>query len=354
MRKLFAILLLLSLLCGIFSACNKEPTQTPQFQALTWPVGAALPAAEAFATSIPEGGTLRYATTPTFTALGDYTLTLIYTDEKGRESEYEVAFCLVLDKEAPVITGVKDLSVYVGDGIAYRSGVTVTDNTDAPVRFTVDSSRVDITRAGSYPVIYTAIDGAGNETVIKIDVYVYEEAVTKDMLFAEIDRILDHYVGHSASIEVRVRRIYDYVHDTIVYDDSSDKNDWVRAAYEGLRTGKGDCFTYFAISKAFFERMGIENMDIQRTPGIVIERHYWNYINIGTKDNPQWYHFDACRLAGVQHSGCLLTTRQLDAYNSQRVDEYGVGNYFYAYDKASYPASSDVIITPTPSLEPYI
>ncbi len=353
MRKSLVILLLLSILCGAFSACRPAPTQIPQLRSLVWPVGAALPTADDFAESIPEGGTLRYASNPTFTSLGDYTLTLIFTDAKGRESEHEVTFSLVLDTKAPVITGVKDLSVYVGDGIALRNGVTVTDNCDAPVSFTIESSLVDTTRPGSYPVTYTAIDGAGNANVIEITVYVYEEAVTKEMLFEEIDLILDSYVGHSGSVESRVRRIYDYVHDSIVYDDSSDKNDWVRAAYEGLRTGRGDCFTYFAISKAFFERIGLENMDIQRTTGIVVERHYWNYVNIGTADNPQWYHFDACRLAGVQHSGCLLTTRQVDAYTAQRVDKDGVRNYFYAYDKTSYPVGSDVIVTPTPSLEPY-
>ena len=94
-------------------------------------------------------------------------------------------------------------------------------------------------------------------------------------------------------------------------------------------------------------------MDIQRLSGIVDERHYWNFVNIGTADDAKWYHFDACRLSGVQHNGCLLTDLQVQAYTKQRVDEYGVGNYFYVYDADKYPKSETTIITLTPALEPY-
>ena len=150
-----------------------------------------------------------------------------------------------------------------------------------------------------------------------------------------------------------MREIYDYVHYSVHYTSDSDKNDWIRAAYEGLRTGQGECFTYFALSKAFFEYFGIENMDIERTPGIVKERHYWNFVNIGSADDPRWYHYDATQLSGAAHSGCLLTDGQIRVYHQHRVNEDGVGNYFYAYDASAYPTTEQEVITPTPSLEPF-
>ena len=272
---------------------------------------------------------------------------------RGKESEHEVQFSLILDEEAPEILGAKDLSALVGDGVSYRNGVTVCDNCDGELTLTVDSSQVDNTTEGNYPVIYTATDAAGNKTVLEIRVYFYLEKVTEEMLFAEIDGILEERIPSYLSREEQVREVYDYVYYHVSYNDSSDKSDWVRAAYEGIRTGQGDCYTYFALSKAFFVRLGIENMDIQRTTGIVEERHYWNLVNIGTEESPLWYHYDATRLSGIQHSGCLLTDQQVRAYTKQRVNSEGQGDYFYVYDSTQYPESASKIITPTPALENY-
>ena len=66
------------------------------------------------------------------------------------------------DKVAPVITGTKDIEVYVGDAVSYKSGVSVTDNVDAKPELIIDNSKVDLTKPGVYEVTYTATDAAGN------------------------------------------------------------------------------------------------------------------------------------------------------------------------------------------------
>ena len=352
-HRLLCVLLLLSLAVTALCACGKSDADLPVVRDLRWAVGGALPRAEDFFESIPEGGSARFAEEYRFSALGEYTLTLIYEDARGRETQYTANMTLALDTTPPVIDGAGDISVQLGEGISYRSGVSVRDDFDGHLTLEVDSSQVQATQAGSYPVIYTARDHAGNVTTKTVMVWIYQETVTEDMLWREIDALIAAYVSQSASREQQARDVYAYVHERIRYDAYSDKSDWVRAAYEGLRAGAGDCYTYFAISKAFFVRLGIDNMDVKRTEGIVTERHYWNLINIGTKEAPRWYHFDACRLNGVQHSGCLLTDQQLHAYTAKRVDEAGVGNYFYAFDTTAYPPTDTKIITATPSLEPY-
>ena len=117
-----------------------------------------------------------------------------------------------------------------------------------------------------------------------------------------------------------------------------------------LSSGSGDCFSYFALAKAFFERLGIENMDIQRTTGLTPDRHYWNYVNVGTKEEPCWYYFDATHLnsadTGVSFNGSLLTEQQIMAYNKVRA-------HFYTFDHSGYPAAATEIITETPLLAPY-
>ena len=348
MKKITIDLLLALFVCLSLVSCIRETPTELVWKDLTWAVGAPLPHASDFVAELPDGYTARFAEEYRFQTLGEYELCVILTDARGRESEHNVKFTLVIDNEPPVMEGVTDLSVYVGDGISYRSGVSLSDNCDGEITLSVDSSAVDHTKEGVYTVCYTATDAAGNETVKEIQVYIYQEKVTEQMLYTELDRIIAREIPTSADKETQARAVYSYVYYSISYDESSDKSDWVRAAYEGLRTGKGDCFTYFALSKAFFERLGIENMDIQRTTGIVDERHYWNLVNIGSSASPRWYHFDACRINGERETlGLLMTDKQMQAYTALRVDKNGVGNYFYAFDSASYPATEQMIITRT-------
>ena len=348
--RFLALMLTVLLLVVALTACVETPTDGVNlpWRSLTWAVGAPLPEPRDFLQALPEGYSVRFAEAYAFSELGDHTVTLVATAPDGKECRQVLHLSLVVDDQAPTISGVKDLSVVIGEGVSYRNGVTVTDNCDNPVTLTVDSSAVRMDEEGSYPVTYTATDGAGNPTEATVTVYVYREVVTEDMLWAEIDRIIAERIPTSGTRELQARAVYEYVYYGIAYSDSSDKNDWVRAAYEGIRTGQGDCFTYFALSKAFFVRLGIESMDIQRTEGIVTERHYWNFVNIGSKDSPRWYHFDACRIRGELPSlGCLMTDRQLENFNAYKTDASGVSNYFYAYNRDAYPATDATVITPT-------
>ena len=351
MRKfalILAVILMLGLCCPALVSCTEE--EQPKFRDLTWAVGATLPKATDFVVSLPEGASVRFAKNYQFTRLGEHRVSLIVERENGDESEHTVRLTLVEDAQPPVITGTRDFSVTLGGGVSYRTGVSVSDNCDGKVTLDVDASAVNTSVEGSYPVIYTATDAAGNRTVVTVHVWVWRETVTELMLYAEIDRLIVARVDTGADRVTQARQVYDYVHGAISYTESSDKSDWVRAAWEGLRTGEGDCFTYFALSKAFFNRLGIENMDIHRMEGISVQRHYWNFVNVGTANAPQWYHFDTCPIRGESaRFGCLLTDGQVAAYTASRtMTENGVlvTNFFYAYDVTRYPASATAIINP--------
>lgn len=255
------------------------------------------------------------------------------------------------DITAPIIVGAKNITVYKGEAVAYRKGVTVKDDGgDDKVTLTVDSSRVDTSTPGTYSATYTAIDPVGNRTSVTIFVFVL--GISIDTMNAELDKIISAIITPGMSKEDMCRKVYDYVKSHIAYSGTSEKSEWRYEAYRvlfgtGSDAGAGDCFSFFAAAKAFLERLGIENLDIERTPGLVDETHYWSLVNIGEGEEARWYHFDATRLrAEYNHSGCLLTERQIVAYGYIR-------EHFYAYDKTGYPAASEEIITPTPELEPY-
>jgi hypothetical protein len=59
-------------------------------------------------------------------------------------------------------------------------------------------------------------------------------------------------------------------------------------------------------------------------------------VNIGTKDDPKWYYYDATRLAGEFADGtsnsCLITLAKLETYVTSKGEEG-----FYHFTPKSYP-----------------
>ena len=320
-------------------------------QDLTWGVGGALPRAEDFIVGeIPDGYSVRYAERYEFSEFKTYPIEIIVKAGNGFEVKYGVKLTLIEDTTPPELEGLRDLVAYIGgEGVAYRRGVVPNDNCDGEVTFEVDSSAVNLKRKGVYPVVYTATDMAGNRSVFNMTVTVLEREVTEAMLNPLIDDVIEEIIDDGMSKKEKLSAVYNYVYDHIAYSSIADKSSWVSAAYEGLTTGKGDCYTYFALSKAFFERLGIENVDVARKQSAVIEageRHFWNLVNLGDGEKDAWYHFDACHLNGLSKPwGFLMTDEQLASYSEIRNSANGKSDYFYVYDKTGLPETSDKTVT---------
>ena len=350
-KRLTILVLAMLLAVSLFSmsACRDHEPPTLQTKHLVWPVSVTLPTAEQFVESVPAGYTVSLAEKYHFSGFGTYPISLILTDEKGREFTYSANLTLVDDNTPPTIDGARDLVAYVGSGVSYLSGVTATDDCDAGVTLDVDTSSVNLKEVGVYDVIYRATDAAGNVTEVRRTLSVYEEDITEEMLYELLDPILANIINEGMTTKQKLRAIYEYVYLNVAYVSTSDKSSWVRAAYNGLVSRNGDCFTYFALSKAMMERVGIENMDIQRSPEVVAmvnERHYWSLVNIGSKAEPEWYHFDSCHLNDINRPwGFLMTDDQLLQYSDRRENADGISGYFYVYDTAAYPATATEIIT---------
>ena len=318
---------------------------------LFWGLGTPMPKAEEFLSEIVDATdvTVSFLGENKFTEMTSYPIRLLLTDLGGNKTEYETTVTLVKDTTPPTVTK-QELSGCIGYGIAYGKGVRVSDDCCGEITVTWDASRVDTNTPGQYPVYYTVTDASGNVSKIESTIYIYEEEISPEMLYVRIDEILDDIVSPDMSKEARVRAVYQYVYAHVSYSGSSDKSDWVREAYQSLLSGTGDCFSYFALSKAFFTRLGIENLDIQRTTGLTPDRHYWNMVNVGTKDAPRWYYYDATHLnsadTGVSFNGALLTEVQIAAYNKVRAN-------FYTFDHTGYPEAATEEITKTPDLVPY-
>ncbi len=285
-----------------------------------------------------------------FKSLGSYDVKVRFTDASGNKTKvFDVKMQLIYDSVAPKITVNREFVTYVGEAISYADCVTLSDNCAGQITLEVDDSEINLNEAGEYKAYLTAIDAVGNKSeALEVTVKVYSEELAEQELFSRIDDITDRIINGNMSTEEKCRAVYDYVQKNISYTASSDKSSWQRAAYDALFvSGEGDCFSYFAAAKAFFEHLEIENLDIERTKGFTPDTHFWSLVNIGDGESERWYHFDATRLrAEYNHSGCLLTDKQAEAYNKVR-------QHFYLYDTTKYPEVATEIITPTPELEKY-
>jgi len=351
-RVTVVILTLFVLAVSLFSAFGCAPAEPPalKLKQLTWAVSTPLPRAEDFVEALPTGCTVRFAEEYRFTEYGEHDVELVLTDARGKSFSYFTTLSLIKDTVPPTLVGLRDLVAYLGGGVSYLSGVTAEDNCDGAVSISVDTSDVDLKSVGVYDVIYTATDAAGNVATFRRTLAVYEQEITEQMLNELIDPILGRIITDGMTVKQQLRAIYDYVYDNVAYVSTSDKSSWVRAAYDGLQKRQGDCYTYFALSKAMMERLGIENLDVERAPSVVAlvqERHYWSMVNIGSDADPVWYHFDACHLQDMPKPwGYLMTDEQLAYYSEMRESENGIAGYFYAFDAASYPKSATTIVTP--------
>ena len=78
-----------------------------------------------------------------------------YNDKK-----YDVEL-VVVDDEKPTISGVKDLTIYVGDKIDFFSSVTISDNSYDEVSKTI-SGTYDTNKVGTYQLKYVITDKSNN------------------------------------------------------------------------------------------------------------------------------------------------------------------------------------------------
>ena len=236
------------------------------------------------------------------------------------------------DTTPPQILGVNKLSLFLGGTVAYRSGILVTDDTDAAPKLTVDSSQVNLSAPGTYPVIYTATDASGNATSVETTVTVAqapESYVDEAIIKEKADKILAKILKEGQTLEEQINTIYDYIENHHYYIADFDKSDYMQAAYLMMTENRGDCFGYYALARLFFERLGIPNLTVTRMPNEVrTTNHWWNMVSLDGGET--WYHYDSTPHLTYPTRTCLITDADLEDFNQL------MPNYYY-FDHNSFP-----------------
>ncbi len=315
-----------------------EDTVAPTASATTVFITSATgtPDASAFVTNIVDATevTCTFKENYNFNTTDDIYVVIILTDAAGNTAEVTSFATCSVDTEPPVISGVKDFTVVLGEKIDdYMDGVTVTDNSGEKLKISLDKKRVNLDEVGTYEISYSATDSSGNNTIVRATVYVIEPpSVTEEEMLELAKKIFNSQIKTSpimTDYEVAYA-VYRWVYDNIKISSSAEEtDDPIQAAYNGMSLKTGDSFATMSAAEVFLKLAGIPVRRIERLAIGKESPHYWLLVDIGDG----WYHFDACkRTLDTSFETFMRTDAEIAEFCTKNNAEY-----YYRYDKSRYP-----------------
>ena len=275
------------------------------------------------------GVTLNILTEINYSTIGDQEITIEATDGHGNKTSQKAILTIKEDKEGPVFSGLSDLKVTKGSTADYKKGVTAKDDKDGDVEFTVDSSSVNLDKAGTYNVTYTATDKSGNATTQNRKVVVSEKTTTSSTsssstsnssssssdVYAKADEFIAKATSGISGTSNKIIAIKNYLRNNIKYShryNASNTGSVNNAAMKAFTAYEGDCYIHAAAAQVMFTRIGVQSIIVNALD----YTHYWNmvYINGGWKHvdpTPGWAYADVNFMNDAKR---LETLRRISGY----------------------------------------
>jgi len=238
-------------------------------------------------------------------AEAEYEVTILYEGQKIN------VLVEVVDTTPPIISGAKDITIYLGDSVSYKKKISLQDNSSGEIILEVDSSAVNIQNIGDYPVIYTATDESGNSSSEKITLHIVEPPVIDETTIVPMaDEVIAQVITQDMSKSEMAYVLWNWCRENIYYTTLVKKyNDVWHSAYQGFHDKKGSCYAYAYTYSVLLSRCGIDNVCVMRVGGDT--DHIWNLVNAGEG----WYHCDASpRKKGDTYLCYMQTDAQIQAY----------------------------------------
>ena len=275
------------------------------------------------------GVTLNILTEINYSTIGDQEITIEATDGHGNKTSQKAILTIKEDKEGPVFSGLSDLKVTKGSTPDYKKSVTAKDDKDGDVDFTVDSSSVNLDKAGTYNVTYTATDKSGNATTQNRKVVVSEKTTTSSTsssstsnssssssdVYAKADEFIAKATSGVSGTSNKIIAIKNYLRNNIKYShryNASNTGSVNNAAMKAFTAYEGDCYIHAAAAQVMFTRIGVQSIIVNALD----YTHYWNmvYINGGWKHvdpTPGWAYADVDFMNDAKR---LETLRRISGY----------------------------------------
>lgn len=211
-------------------------------------------------------------TTIDYSIIGDQPIVIRATDVNGNVNEQTATLTIRHDTTGPKINGLSNLTVDKYSSVNYESGVSAVDNKDGSVSFSVDSSGVNTSAAGTYYATYTATDAAGNRTTSKRKITVNWD---QDDVDAKLNEFYNNYCAGQgpAGIASVVKSRIKYSATTYATRNA--------CIYNGLTKGTGNCFVHAYILQALLRKAGYSSSIIYLRDGA----HCWNKVGTSHYDS---------------------------------------------------------------------
>ena len=100
----------------------------------------------------------------------------IYNDYDKYENTTKLN--IIEDKEPPIFKGLTNITLEVGNKYNLYNNVEANDNKDGKVDFTIDDSKVNYNKIGTYKIYYTAVDKSGNKNTEIRKITITEKDIT--------------------------------------------------------------------------------------------------------------------------------------------------------------------------------
>jgi len=247
---------------------------------------------------------------PDFEEVNSREVTVLITDIYGNKSEIQVPLTITKDTIAPKIEGAHDLSFTMDEKIIYRDGITVTDNTDSNPELKIDTSEVDVTKEGIYPVTYIASDKFGNTSRVTVSINIIKKpnGVNNKKIYSMAQKVLKRIITDDMSDTEKAFRIFNWLWHNVKYVGFHTEMTWQKAAYDGFKKHSGNCFTFYSMAKVMLDIEEIPNMMVSRYP-IKKNPHYWNLVYL----EGEWYHCDSNPYRDLNCYYFMRTDEELDS-----------------------------------------
>ena len=203
---------------------------------------------------------------------GIFPITIEAEDMHGNVATVEATLRVVSDKNPPYFKGMSDMRVEKHSSPDYVKNVTAYDKVDGPVEFTYNAAAVNMAKAGTYYVTYTAVDSAGNVGTYKRKVIVLPDEEDTTALVKE----------HAKKCGSSVVEITNYVRSYIRYNTNWGGDDPV---WYGFTNRKGNCYVHALCLQRLMTEHGYKTQLIWVTN----KTHYWLIVDMGG----YWRHIDA-------------------------------------------------------------
>ena len=203
---------------------------------------------------------------------GKYTVSVEAEDNHGNITTGEATLWVAEESVPPVISGAsKTLTLEKHSNPDLLQGVTAKDKKDGVCQVVCDASKLNLDKAGTYYITYSAWDNSGNKATVKRKVVVEHDQEDTAALVESIAKKLGD----------NPEKLRDYVRSNIYYN-----HDWggEDPVWHGFTKRGGNCYVHAMCLKAIFDLKGIESQLIW----VTAKSHYWLIVKI----DGQWKHID--------------------------------------------------------------